>query len=91
MLLLEPLEGRERLGDSAQVPLAHRDQIQNVAVFGHLGGQRLGRPQALGVLSALEELSYPVNFQFYRGRGWIGGGRVHHSPLTKKAGIAARP
>ena len=47
MMLLEALQRRERLGDSVQVPLAHRDQIEDVAVFGHLGGQRLGGPQTL--------------------------------------------
>ena len=66
MMLLEALEGRERLGDFIQVPLAQRDQIEHVAVFGHLGSQRLGSPEGLCVLPALEELPYAANFPFYR-------------------------
>ena len=66
MMLLEPLERRERLGDFVQVALAHRDQIENVAVFGHLSGERLGSTQALCVLSTLEQFPYAANFQLYR-------------------------
>ena len=50
----EALEGRQRLRDFSQVALAHGDQIQDIAVFRHLHGQRLGGVQALRILPALE-------------------------------------
>ncbi len=51
---LEALERRERLGDPAQMPLIQRNQIEHVAIFGHLAAERLGRRERLGVAPALE-------------------------------------
>ena len=90
VMLLQALERREGLRDSAELALAHRHQIQHVAVFRDPGGERLGRLQPLGQLQAFQERSYPPNLQYNRRRDWMGGGRVHHGPVTKKAGIAAR-
>jgi hypothetical protein len=65
MVALEALQGSEGLLGLAQVPLAHRDEIQDIPVFGYFDGERLGCPQSLAMLVALEKLAYAANFQFH--------------------------
>jgi hypothetical protein len=65
MVVLEALQSSEGLRNPAQVPLAHCDEIQDIAVFGYLDGERCGCPQSLGVLVALEKLAYAANFSLH--------------------------
>jgi hypothetical protein len=65
MVALEALQSSEGLRNPAQVPLAHRDEVQDIAVFGYFEGKRLSCPQSLGVLVALEKVAYAANFWFH--------------------------
>jgi hypothetical protein len=66
MQLFEAVQGCERFRNLPQVPLAHRNEIENIPILGDLNGQRLGCAQRLRVLAGFEDLPYPMNFQFHR-------------------------
>src|SRR5581483_6439474 len=55
MHAFQALERCKRLIDAAQIALAHRDEIEHVAVLGNFREQRLSATQRGGELAALEE------------------------------------
>jgi hypothetical protein len=59
---LEPGEGGERMRDATQIPLAHRDHVENVPILGHLEEQHVGGPESLGELAVFEQLTYSPDF-----------------------------
>jgi hypothetical protein len=64
-MLLEALEGRERLWNSGQVALADGGQKEAIAVFGYLDRQRFGCLKGLCVLAAFEQVAYAADFELH--------------------------
>ncbi len=93
--LLETLERGERTGNSAQIPLVERQQIEHIPIFGYLRAERLGRRQRLSVAPAPREVANLPHLALDE-RGLrrcdlrFGGHGIHAAPGKEKAGIAAR-
>ena len=79
-----------------QMALIQRDQIEDIAILGHLSAERLGRAERLGVPPTLRELAYAPHFELDRGRLRRGGlrssgGRIHAGPSNKEGGHCCPP
>src|SRR6185503_1139498 len=70
MMFLEPLQHRERFGYAPEVAQCECDQVQNVAILGHLERKCLTDPQRLLVLASIEQLAGTANAVLYG--GWRG-------------------
>src|ERR1700733_835966 len=91
METLELLERRERIRGPDQLPLAEREQIEDVAVFGDLAEQCSRGRHALGKVPLVHERADARNLVLH-GRGHMCGcGGSHGHLMRKRVGIAAHP
>ena len=68
MQLFKRSQRGERRGNLAEMALCQRPQVQNVAILGHGGEQRVSRPQAGGELALRHQFANAPHLKFHRGR-----------------------
>src|SRR5260370_29454161 len=77
VITLQPLQGDERVRDSAQIALADGNHVEHVAVFRNLDGQSFGCAQRGTELIAFDESADAQDFRFGGGCACCYRGCLH--------------
>ena len=80
-----PRQRRERLRNSLQVALTHRQDIKHVAIFGYLPKQCLRAAQRLGEPALLEQAAQALYLELDAAGGVLFGREAHGCTANRPA------